>query len=435
MLPRISIVTCSYNQGRFIGRTIESVLAQKYPNLEHIVVDGMSSDETPKVLSQYSHLRVIRERDRGQGEAINKGFRLATGQILGFLNSDDLLLPGALHAVAREIDPARGRHIVTGRSIYIDENDVPTGLEHPCLFTGHWRLLQTWKHHTIAQPSTFWTQEVWRRCGPLDESEHHVLDVDLFCRFSQRYRFHVLDQVLSAYRLHQQSKTCSASAEKTLAEALRVSRKYWGPWWHPRRWYLEASLAWHRHTRERAQHSASWLNASWQRAGAGRHLAALAARLRCWLLAPELALRRFWARRGRTRGWDAQRWAETLIFRSFTALHLDGLAGPTLKLSLQVSPGQTALHFAASEALPGYQPPCKLTFLLDGEVIGEQNHTPGQPMRWQLPLAGVEPGQHELTVLCDRFVVPRDLLGVEDYRPLCYRLLGLSGWESKSRAA
>jgi len=88
-VPRITIVTSSFNQAAFIGRTIDSVIAQNYPNLEHIVVDGMSSDDTPTVLARYPHLTVIREPDRGQADAINKGFGAATGEIFGFLNSDD----------------------------------------------------------------------------------------------------------------------------------------------------------------------------------------------------------------------------------------------------------------------------------------------------------------------------------------------------------
>src|SRR5262245_12404263 len=103
---RISLVTSSYNQGRFIRRTIESVLSQDYPNFEHIVVDGMSTDDTADVLNSFPHLRVIREPDGGQADAINKGFRAATGKIFAFLNSDDTLEPGALSSVARAIDPA-----------------------------------------------------------------------------------------------------------------------------------------------------------------------------------------------------------------------------------------------------------------------------------------------------------------------------------------
>src|SRR5947209_14851315 len=148
-LPRISVVTSSYNQGRFLGRTIESVLTQYYPDLEHIVVDGMSTDETPAVLARYPHLRVIREPDRGQADAINKGFRVATGKVYCFLNSDDTFLPGALHRVAGEIDPARGRHVVMGRCIHVDEEDHFTGQEHPSAFVNHRRVLEVWKYNTI----------------------------------------------------------------------------------------------------------------------------------------------------------------------------------------------------------------------------------------------------------------------------------------------
>src|SRR5262245_60443486 len=106
--PRISIVTPSFNQGQYIAETIESVLAQKYPDVEHIVMDGGSTDSTLDILQRYPHLHVISESDRGQADAINKGFRLVTGTIWGFLNSDDTLLPGTLARVAQEIDPVHG---------------------------------------------------------------------------------------------------------------------------------------------------------------------------------------------------------------------------------------------------------------------------------------------------------------------------------------
>src|SRR5262249_18358377 len=154
--------------GAYIGETIESVLAQQYPNLQHIVVDGMSTDDTPDVLARYPHLCVIREPDRGQGDAINKGFRVADGDILCFLNSDDTFLPGALHRVAREIDPARGRHIVMGRCRFIDEQSRYFGVEHPSNFESFERVLKIWKGHMIPQPAVFWTAEVWKNCGPLD---------------------------------------------------------------------------------------------------------------------------------------------------------------------------------------------------------------------------------------------------------------------------
>ncbi len=241
-LPHLSIITPSFNQGRFIGQTIDSVLAQDYPNVEHIVVDGMSTDETPAVLARYPHLRIIREPDRGAADAINKGFRLARGEVLGYLNSDDTLLPGALHRVAREMAPSR--HVVVGRCVYTDEEGASLGVEHPWLpDLSPRRLLQVWKGNPVPQPATFWSAEAWRRCGPLDEAEHLVFDYDLMCRLRHCYRFHGIDQVLATYRLHGNSKSCLSRQREVVDRAVRVSRRYWGPASSPLHWRLRLSLA------------------------------------------------------------------------------------------------------------------------------------------------------------------------------------------------
>src|SRR5262245_48033267 len=191
--PRISIVTPSFNQGRFIRETIESIRAQDYPEVEHIVIDGGSTDDTLEVLAGYPHLQVVSESDRGHADAVNKGFRLATGDIWGFLNSDDTLASGALSRVARGIDPSSGRHVVMGRCRFIDERGRFTGFEHPSHFESHLRVLEIWKGHTIPQPAVFWTPDVWRSCGPMDESARSVwIDYDFFCRVSRFYRFHFI---------------------------------------------------------------------------------------------------------------------------------------------------------------------------------------------------------------------------------------------------
>jgi len=203
-----------YNQGGFIGRTIESVLAQKYPNLEHLVVDGMSTDtrraSSPAILT----LRVFRAPDHGQADAINKGFRLATGDILCFLNSDDIFYPGTLERVAQEMHPAQGRHIVMGRCRFIDENDQPTVSSTRASLKG----IAGFSRSGRVTPSRS------RRCsgrarsgsgaGRSNERERLVLDYDLFCRFSKHYPFHVVDQVFAGYRLHAQSKTCSSAGQE-----------------------------------------------------------------------------------------------------------------------------------------------------------------------------------------------------------------------------
>ena len=188
--PRISLVTPSFNQGRFIGETIESVLRQNYPNFEHIVIDGASTDETLEILGRYPHLRVISEPDSGQAEAINKGFRMATGDIWGFLNSDDTLMPNALKSVAGEMMSGRGRDIVMGRCRFVDEKGHYMGIEHPSHFESHRRVLEVWKGHFIPQPAVFWRQKVWRKCGGMNETlNSQWIDYDLFCRFSKWYKF------------------------------------------------------------------------------------------------------------------------------------------------------------------------------------------------------------------------------------------------------
>ena len=263
-LPRISVVTSSYNQGQFIDATIRSVMAQEYPNIEHIVVDGMSTDSTVDVLRQYPHLHVVRERDNGQADAINKGFRMASGDIFCFLNSDDTLEPGALHRVAQELDPARGRHVVMGRCRFIDESGSFIGVEHPSAFESHRRVLEIWRGHNLPQPAIFWTREVWERCGPLDETAYW-LDYDLFCRLSRDYVFHFIDQVLANYRLHAESKTVSASERERLESSIAVSRRYWGGLSFQDRLGLAVSYMRFRvDRRQRARRMLSQAKASWR---------------------------------------------------------------------------------------------------------------------------------------------------------------------------
>ena len=431
ILPRISVVTCSYNQGRFLGRTIESVLAQDYPAVEHIVVDGLSTDETPEVLARYPHLRVVREADSGQAEAINKGFRLATGDIFCFLNSDDTLAAGALHRVAREIDPGCGRHVVLGRCIHIDEDDRTLPFEHPSAFFGHERVLKVWKGHWIPQPATFWTRAAWRQCGPLDEREHLVLDFDLMCRLSRRYAFTFIDEVLAAYRLHTHSKSCSNTAEHIYARAIRVSRRYWGSPLRPRYWRLLCSLAGHR-LEERFGRKARAATL----AVTGRHLRAAGQRLRglahqalAAVLAPKVALRRaLLLARGRQRGgsWeDASLSPLTRIWRHFNAAHGDGHVGPSFVTPFETAPGQRWLHLDGTAVLGWLPLPATLDIHIDGVPAGRFALPQRGSFSLPLPVAGLSCGRHELTVTCDSFLVLDDYLGNTDFRPLAFHLIGL----------
>ncbi len=166
--PRISIAVPSFNQGAFIGETLQSLVDQQYPSLEVIIQDGGSTDGAVRVAQEfadrYPHtFRLFVEKDRGHAHAVNKAFRKSTGAILGYLNSDDTLYPGCLHSVAREIDPARGRYVVFGRCLFTGDGSPYVGREHPAEFHGHFDMLAVWRRgfNSIPQPSTFWHRKVY----------------------------------------------------------------------------------------------------------------------------------------------------------------------------------------------------------------------------------------------------------------------------------
>jgi len=134
--PFISIVTPSFNQGAYIEENIKSVLRQNYPNFEHIIIDGSSTDGTIDILKKYDHLIWVSERDKGQSEAINKGFKTANGEIIGWLNSDDCYEPDAFSTIVRELNKAEDKYIVFGDCNLIDKNEERIGyckgrLPHP----------------------------------------------------------------------------------------------------------------------------------------------------------------------------------------------------------------------------------------------------------------------------------------------------------------
>jgi glycosyltransferase involved in cell wall biosynthesis len=427
--PRVSVVTASYNQGAFIGRTVDSVLAQGYPNLEHIVVDGLSSDETPRVLAGYGHLRVIREPDRGQADAINKGFRAATGDVLCFLNSDDTLEPGALARVVRELDPARGRHVVVGRCRFIDEDDRPSGVEHPCAYAGHRRVLEIWKGHAIPQPSTFWTRAVWERCGPLDADEHLVLDYDFFCRVTRHYTPHLIDQVLANYRLHTRSKTCSSGWDKVVAAGLRVSRRYWPGLPLGERLRLWGSyITFRLKRRERALNQ---LRLAGQSQRQGRRLAAALRLAWCAAFAPDVLLDVVflpgWLERWPL-NWLARLvaprsdWAQPHGYRDWKVPYPDGWVGPACVLPLHVSPRDERVELEGCVEHGHHPEPLCVELRLDGRSLGQQEVGRQRNFRVALPLGDVPPGEHQLEVLSNTSLLLHDFVGNMDLRPVSFKV-------------
>jgi glycosyltransferase involved in cell wall biosynthesis len=224
--PLVTIVTPSYNQGPFIRATIESVLAQDYPNIEYIVMDGGSTDETASIVNEYaSRLTWISEKDRGQSHAINKGFRMAKGSILAWINSDDVLLPGAVGKAVRafERNPALGA--VYGEGYLIDrEGNVTSRFPHTQPFD-LWRLVYVSDY--ILQQSTYFRRSALDDVGLLDEDLHYSMDWDLFIRIGKRYPIGYVPEYLGCLREYPEAKSFTGGAPRA-KEIARMLRRHTG---------------------------------------------------------------------------------------------------------------------------------------------------------------------------------------------------------------
>lgn len=221
MSLKFSIVTPSLNQGFFIETTILSVLRQNYPEVEHIIIDGGSQDTTLNVLKKYSHLRWISEPDTGQSNAINKGFRMATGDILAWINADDYYEDNIFPIVAEYFENNPHIKIVYGDMTFVDKNGEK-------LFTisgdsiNHENLKNN--PDIVRQQSFFWRKEVISECGMLDENLHLVMDFDFFLRISKNYALGYIPRNISYYRYYEGTKTYSLR-KKQVYEIYSVYRK------------------------------------------------------------------------------------------------------------------------------------------------------------------------------------------------------------------
>ncbi len=225
-VPKITVVTPSYNQGNFLEETIQSVLGQCYPSLEYIIMDGGSTDNSLEVIKKYEkHLAYWTSRDDGgQSAAINAGFARATGDILGWLNSDDVYLPGTLKFIALHLNLHRPE-VVFGNCIYVREgfpdcagSDVVKA--HQDLDT---RLV-----NYIIQPSAFWTRRAWEETGSLAEDLFYSMDWDWFLRARQvGVAFQPVNRYLSLYRVHEAHKT-GTGGKKRQSELAAVYEKHTG---------------------------------------------------------------------------------------------------------------------------------------------------------------------------------------------------------------
>jgi glycosyltransferase involved in cell wall biosynthesis len=264
--PTVSIVTPSFEQGHYIRRTIDSVLGQDYPHIDYRVVDGGSTDDTVDILKSYGdRFPWVSEKDNGQTHAINKGLTAATGQIRAYLNSDDLLRPGAVGRMVEQFRRHPDCDLLYGHGAMIDENDELIQFYPSKLYTFE-NLMETC---CISQPSAFWTKRITDLIGPFDENYQFAMDYNYWLRIERAGgRLLHVDDLWSSTRMHAATKSLGGSRERIFAEIWRTCMEHgeyvsWSvvtswlqlcleprrPWTHHFRWLLARTLfAYYRYT-------------------------------------------------------------------------------------------------------------------------------------------------------------------------------------------
>lgn len=220
--PKISLVTPSFNQGQFIEETIRSVLLQNYPNLEYIVIDGGSTDNTIEVIRKYEPWITYwaSEKDKGQSDAINKGFNRCTGQIMNWLNSDDYLLKDALYHIGKYAWGENTGALVGKGYIINQEKEI---IYTPSVGELSYEALLRWMQgNSFMQPACYFTKKAWDTCGPLDEDLNFCLDVDLWLKISKQFEFERLDQDIAFAYGHDQAKTIASELDSRIETAFLI---------------------------------------------------------------------------------------------------------------------------------------------------------------------------------------------------------------------
>lgn len=223
MRPLVSIVTPSYNQVSYLEETILSVIGQGYEALEYVVVDDGSTDGSAELAERYGEqLTVIRQENSGQPAAINRGFAETNGDLMGYLNSDDTLLPGALDAMVAELEREPKALLVYGDAHYTNDRSEQTGYLRAREFDVA-EMQRACDNH-VVQPSTLWRREAWEAYGPFAEDAYYFFDFEFFMQFP-RERVRRLEQPLSTYRIHPAAKSSGADASRLARDHARIAKK------------------------------------------------------------------------------------------------------------------------------------------------------------------------------------------------------------------
>ncbi|MEA3273357.1 MAG: glycosyltransferase family 2 protein [Patescibacteria group bacterium] len=229
MPSKISIITPSFNQARFIDKTIQSVLNQDYPNFELIVIDGGSTDGTLSILKKYGNrIRWISEKDKGQTSAINKGLKMAEGEIIAYLNSDDTYEPKTFQKIVNFFKKNPDKKWAYGKCRIINEKDKE--IRRPITWYKNF-LLRKYSYkkllaeNFISQPATFWKRELHQEFGYFDEKENFCMDYEFWLRIGKKYPAGIINGYLANFRYHPASKSGSVN-KKQFKDELRLARKY-----------------------------------------------------------------------------------------------------------------------------------------------------------------------------------------------------------------
>ncbi len=203
---RVSIVTPSYNQSKYLERTIQSVINQDYVDIEYIVIDGGSDDGSVEIIQQYQDQITywVSEPDKGQTDAINKGFAKASGDILAWINSDDTLEPGAVSRAVQVLAENPEVGMVYGHGFFINAEDAKIG-EFPSAQTDYRKLRRGYVH--ICQQAAFWRASLWKKAGPLDDSIYFAMDYDLWLHLAKEAPMLYIPEHWANFRLHSDAKT------------------------------------------------------------------------------------------------------------------------------------------------------------------------------------------------------------------------------------
>lgn len=383
--PRIGIVTPTYNMAGFLEETITSVLSQNYPNLDYIVMDGGSKDGTVELLRKYEgRLRWVSERDKGQADAINKGFHALTGDIFAYLNADDTYLPGALGTVAEHFKKNPGVGMIYGEAYHVDVSGkildrYPT---------------QPFDYYTlnnqcyICQPAAFLLREAYGNAGMINVDMHYALDYELWIRVAKMYGVKKVDEYLATSRMHMDNKTLSAR-RKVYQEIIGTVKTQYG--------YAPYE----------------WLNgyACYLLDGKDQYFDRSKPSLRSYALSLALGfyhnphnLRRYWAEWRKMTGFGGQftgRWEDGWISKRYEGEVQVGADAGTLRIA--------GRHFAPIDGL-------RLRVRLDGKTLTEKYAVPAGPFALELPLPEQSRGgQRRLEIESNRTWRPRE---GGDYRQL-----------------